>query len=234
MLETAITLLFLFVPFNLSVSGHFEESERILSSVSPSRGNYEMYSFCRLLNNFSLNKRDQSLKYSAMLTDSFTDTLPVRYRALAHLMREDLKTWDSGLGDIARDMRLSSRRLELAKNDQGTRDLQKQIVDKLDKMIKDEEGKGNPPPGDGEGDGKDAKSAKRAGSVPTAPQSDSVMGGVAGAGKVDERAIRQATEQWGSLPPEKRAKVVQDITRDLPLKYKVAIEGYFRSLSRTR
>ena len=49
------------------------------------------------------------------------------------------------------------------------------------------------------------------------------MGG-SGAGKVDEKKLRKIAEKWGTLPPEKRAKIVEDITRDLPAKYKPMIE----------
>jgi hypothetical protein len=57
------------------------------------------------------------------------------------------------------------------------------------------------------------------------------MGG-SGKGTVDEKQLRQIAESWGTLPPEKRAKIVEDITRDLPAKYKPMIDEYFKSLNR--
>jgi hypothetical protein len=57
------------------------------------------------------------------------------------------------------------------------------------------------------------------------------MGG-SGPGNVDEKKLRQIAEEWGSLPPEKRAKIVEDITRDLPAKYKPMIDEYFKALNR--
>jgi hypothetical protein len=58
------------------------------------------------------------------------------------------------------------------------------------------------------------------------------MGG-AGAGKVDDRKLREAAENWGTLPPDRRQSLMHEITRDLPPRYRMEIENYFRSLSRT-
>jgi hypothetical protein len=57
------------------------------------------------------------------------------------------------------------------------------------------------------------------------------MGG-SGPGNVTDAQLRKISEEWGTLPPEKRAKIVEDITRDLPAKYKPLIDEYFKSLNR--
>jgi hypothetical protein len=57
------------------------------------------------------------------------------------------------------------------------------------------------------------------------------MGG-SGAGKVDEKQMRKIAENWGTMPPAERAKVMQEITRDLPPKYKPMIDEYFKALNR--
>ena len=51
-------------------------------------------------------------------------------------------------------------------------------------------------------------------------------------GKVDDRKLREAAEQWGTLPPDRRDALVQELTRDLPARYKPMIDEYFRSLNR--
>ena len=38
-------------------------------------------------------------------------------------------------------------------------------------------------------------------------------------------------EVWGKLPAAERQKMVQEITRDMPAKYKPMIEQYFKSLN---
>jgi hypothetical protein len=53
-----------------------------------------------------------------------------------------------------------------------------------------------------------------------------------GKGEIDEKKLRNYEAVWGKLPEAERKKVVQEITRDLPAKYKPMIEDYFRSLNR--
>ena len=47
----------------------------------------------------------------------------------------------------------------------------------------------------------------------------------------DEKALKQYAEKWGTLPAAERQKLVQEITRDMPAKYKPMIEQYFKSLN---
>ena len=51
-------------------------------------------------------------------------------------------------------------------------------------------------------------------------------------GTVDEKKLRKLAEEWGKLPQAERAKAIQEITRDLPAKYKPIIEEYFKSLNK--
>ena len=39
-------------------------------------------------------------------------------------------------------------------------------------------------------------------------------------------------DNWGKLPEAERKKVIQDIVRDLPPKYRAMIEDYYKALSR--
>jgi hypothetical protein len=61
---------------------------------------------------------------------------------------------------------------------------------------------------------------------------DSNIAGGAGEGKIDEKKLRSYEENWGKLPEAERKKIVQDVVRDLPPKFKPMIEDYFRSLNR--
>ena len=58
-----------------------------------------------------------------------------------------------------------------------------------------------------------------------------IMGG-SGEGKVSEKKLKKLAESWGVLPPAERAKAIQEITRDLPPKYRPMIEEYFKSLNK--
>lgn len=48
---------------------------------------------------------------------------------------------------------------------------------------------------------------------------------------MDEKKLKQYAEKWGTLPAAERQKLVQEITRDMPAKYKPMIEQYFKSLN---
>jgi hypothetical protein len=57
------------------------------------------------------------------------------------------------------------------------------------------------------------------------------MGG-SGAGNITEQKLKQIAEQWGTLPAEKRAKTIAEITRDLPPKFEPMIKNYFEALDK--
>lgn len=219
---------------DLSKNGFYEESERVLKEVPPkSVKNYEMYNYARLLNNFATNNKAEAEKYAKNLEDSFTHDLPTRYKALAYMMTEDLKRWKKDdLGDIERDMKKSADRLGKAQGGERTQQVQKEIVAKLDKLIKEQEDKAN----GGKGEGQDAAQGKPKpgqGQGQGQPAPDSVVMGGSGKGKIDEKELRKVAETWGTLPPAKRAQVVQEITRDLPDKFRPMIEEYFKALNKT-
>ena len=56
------------------------------------------------------------------------------------------------------------------------------------------------------------------------------MGG-AGNGTVDEKKLKTIAANWGTMPEKERAKAIMEITRDLPARYRVVIEDYFKALS---
>jgi hypothetical protein len=53
-----------------------------------------------------------------------------------------------------------------------------------------------------------------------------------GKGTIDEKKLRSYEENWGKWPEAERKKVIQEVVRDLPPKFKPMIEDYFRSLNR--
>ena len=65
---------------------------------------------------------------------------------------------------------------------------------------------------------------------PGNPLNDSVLGGVLGKGVVDEKKLEQLAEVWGKLPEKERAQAIRDLTRDMPPKYRDAIETYMKNL----
>jgi hypothetical protein len=64
--------------------------------------------------------------------------VPERYRALACGMRRDMETWgDKDLGWVARKMDNVARRLELGRGGPFTQKMQKEVLVRLDEMIKE-------------------------------------------------------------------------------------------------
>ncbi|HSQ55588.1 MAG TPA: hypothetical protein VLM40_07565, partial [Gemmata sp.] len=153
------------------------------------------------------------------LLDDVADA-PDRYKMVATLMFFEMQNWAADpkdLSNIERLMDNSGRRLELARGGETTQDIQRKIVFRLDELIKDLENKSKP--GNGQCNGGNCPNGGQGtqpggGTVnPSSPAPDSGILGGSGAGKVDEKKLRQIAEEWGSLPPEKRAKIIDDITR---------------------
>jgi len=61
---------------------------------------------------------------------------------------------------------------------------------------------------------------------------DSFGGNNGGAGKVDDKKLKELAEVWGKLPEKDRAKAMIDLTKDLPPRYREIIENYAKTLAR--
>jgi len=136
---------------------------------------------------------------------------------------------DNDIGDVGRDMKVSADRLENAKAGKDTQAVQKKIMDKLDRLIKEQEdalanAKAGQNPDGAPIPGKDQ--------MPGMPQPDSFGGDFAGKGEATEKQLKKLGEEWGKMPPKERAKAMQEISRDLPPKFKPMIQQYFESLSK--
>jgi hypothetical protein len=186
-----------------------------------------------MMNNYVLNDKEKASKYASDFEDSFDKSLPLRYERVGWMMAQEIKGWKSDdMADISRDMKHVASRLEVAKAGQKTQDVQKTVIEKLDKLIKDEEDQRqakNKKDQQGDAQGKMPMPADGQGN----PADDSKIMGGSGKGVVDEKKLRQYQENWGTLPPAKRQAVINEITRDLPPKYKPMIEEYFKALNRT-
>lgn len=182
--------------------------------------------------------RTAAMRSISRLLDDVLET-PDRYRMVATLMFFDIQNWSKDpkdLSNIGRLMENSGRRLELAKGGPQTQEIQKRIVFRLDEKIKELEKKqkGGGGGGGGGSDGQCPSGGPPGGgsTQSSGPAGDSTIMGGSGEGKVDEKKLRHYADVWGKLPAAERAKAVQEITRDLPPKFKPMIEDYFKSLNR--
>jgi uncharacterized membrane protein YgcG len=183
--------------------------------------------------------REAAIETITKLLDDVIDS-PDRYKMVATLMFFDIQGWSKDPKDLANIGKLmdnSGRRLDLARGDEETQRIQKDIVFRLDEKIKELENKNKGGGGGGGGGGGQCPSGgSPGGEGGKNPQGGADQTSVPNAGpnggKVDEKQLRQYAEQWGKLPASERAKAMQDIKRDLPAKFKPMIEEYFKSLNR--
>lgn len=220
----------------------YEEALEALNSVTTPEAAVDpaAYYFFKAVSEHGTMRKEPATGSIVKLLDDVADA-PDRYKMVATLMFFEMQAWSAdpkALSNIGRLMDNSGRRLELARAGEKTQDIQKKIVFRLDELIKELENKNKP--GDGQCNGGNCPGGGAPGSGgspgnqsnPTQNAADSMIMGGSGKGAVDEKQLRQVAEQWGSLPPEKRAKIVEDITRDQPAKYKQMIDEYFKSLNK--
>jgi hypothetical protein len=214
----------------------YEEALEALNAITPEQVvEPATYFFFKAVAEHATMKRDAANTTIARLLEDVADA-PDRYRMVATLMFFDMVNWSPDPKDMTNIERLmdnSGRRLDLARPGEKTQDIQKKIVFRLDELIKEMENqcKGQCNGGSCPNGGKPC--LKPGNSLnPSNPAQDSVIMGGSGAGKIDDKKLREVSEVWGTLPPDKRAKVVEELTRDLPAKYKPMIDEYFKSLNR--
>ena len=216
----------------------YEEALAALNAVTPEQVvDPASYLFFKAVSEHATMKRDAATASISRLLDDVADA-PDRYRMVATLMFFDMVNWSpdpKALTNIERLMDNSGRRLDLARPGETTQDIQKKIVFRLDELIKEME---NQAKGGGQCNGgacpNGGKPGNKPGSTiqPNSPAQDSQIMGGSGAGKIDEKKLRELAESWGSLPAEERVRVVQDYTRNPPPKYERMIKDYFESLDR--
>ncbi len=152
------------------------------------------------------------------------EKLPNRYQKLADLMRHDMEGLkDDSLDHIARRMEDSRRRLAQGRPGERAQDVQKGVIESLDKLIKKAEDQAQQ-------QSKMAASSSR--SAPGTPMQDSQIGSALppAPGKVDPSNIGRGTG-WGNLNDKDREKAMQEIGREFPSHYREVIEQYFRRLA---
>lgn len=193
----------------------------------------------------TLHKADATKSIARLLDD--VPEAPERYKMVAALMFLDMQDWkEKDLGDIGRKMSSIERRLELARGGPQTQKMQKEVVMRLDELIKKLEnqakqqqqqaqGQGEPKPGDGPGCPPGGQPGQgqgqgqgQASGAPTAPQQDSFGGQNSGPGNVDPKKLRETVEAWGKLPEKDRAKAMTEMIRTMPPAYRQMIEEYYR------
>src|SRR5439155_9137382 len=121
-----------------------------------------------------LQKSPASETIGRLLEDA--PSAPERYRAVGALMLLDMQAWKAkDLGDVARKMGNVERRLELARGGPHTQKLQKEVVARLDELIKElenkaknqQQGEGQPNGGQSPNGGQGQQQGQHGGANPT-------------------------------------------------------------------
>jgi len=118
----------------------FEEAQLVLKQVKPEDVvNPAAYFFTKAVADYSLMSRsDASLDVLRLLED--VSDAPERYRMVAALMQFDMLTWqDDDLGWVSRKMNVIADRLDIHRGGDKTRRMQKEVLVRLEEMIKEKE-----------------------------------------------------------------------------------------------
>src|SRR4029077_11226700 len=126
----------------LSTRRVFEESLDVLKTCRPEQVvDPAAYLFHRSVAEHGLlNKSEATVTINRLLDDCIGSA--ERYKSVSALMLLDMVTWqEKDLGAIARKMENIERRLDLARGGPQTQKLQKEVVARLDELIKELENK---------------------------------------------------------------------------------------------
>jgi hypothetical protein len=197
---------------------------RVEDVVDPSS-----YLFYKAVAEHALLKKAEADDSILRLLDDVVDA-PERHKMIAALMHFDMRQWrDKDLGWIARKMNNIERRLDLSRGGPKTQKMQKEVVMRLDEIIKQlekdrESNGGNCPNG---GNANRPSNTNR----PSSPMQDSQIANTTGPGNVDPKKFQQMAKEWGKLPERERAKAMVELTKDLPPRHREVIESYFKKLA---
>ncbi len=212
----------------------YEETLETLRLVKPEQVvDPATYFFHKAVAEHALMLRPEATDSIARLLDDVTDS-PERYKMVSVLMAFDMVTWqDKDLGWIARKMDNIQRRLELNRGGKATQKIQKEVLVRLDEMIKEKENQkaGQCNGGNCPGGGQKPGNGPASGNTPSSPASETALPSGQGKGIIDPKVVKQIAEVWGNLPEKDRAKAMLELTRTLDPKYKDAVEIYLKEIN---
>ncbi len=122
----------------------YEETLTVLKTVKPEEVvDPAAYFFCRAVAEHALLLKAEAERSIVGLMEDVSDA-PDRYRLVGVLMLYDMQSWrNKDLGEIARKMDNIERRLDLARGGPQTQKIQKEVVARLDELIKKLENQAN-------------------------------------------------------------------------------------------
>jgi len=214
------------------------------------------YLFHRAVCEHAMLQKPEASKSIRRLLNEADQLAPERYKTVAILMLVDMDTWkDKDLGDIGRKMENIERRLKIARGGPETQRQQREVLNRLDELIKKLENQKKKKPGDGKdgqpgqpGDGQDGQcpdGGSKPGSgppgppqgitPPTSPAQDSQQPpGVGGTGNAKKVQFKKLESQWDGLPPRERELALNELTMGMSPRHAEAVRNYFQNLTGKR
>jgi len=211
------------------------------------------YLFHRAICEHALQQKPEATKSIMRLLDEGAAISPERYKTVAALMLPDMTTWkDKSLDDISRKMNNIERRLDIARGGPETQRQQREVLNRLDEIIKQLENKkkqkkkgdGEGKPGEGEcegecdGDCPDGGEKPGSGKGPPKgtkpsqnPATDSANAGGNSDGGVEQAKFQKLVADWGRLPPAEQRRALQELVQSMPPRHREAITNYFQRLN---
>lgn len=176
--------------------------------------------YYRGLMEHQLLKQKECIKTLNKLREN-EEALPRRYAVMARLMLADMKRLEKdSLDEISRMMGDIKRRTGLNRSGSRVRKKEKDVINKLDKLIEELEEQQ-----------RQMQMAQSQGNMaPSSPADrEQRLGGM---GSGDVRSKRQTDGgQWGNMEPAERDAALAEMSKDLPPHYRSVIEEYFRKLA---
>ena len=202
------------------------------------------YFFTKAVSEHALILKDQALDSIDHLLADVTDA-PERYRTVGALMVFDMMNWKDGgqdltsrLDPLTRKMKAIKDRLDLERGGDKTQKMEKDVVFRLDEVIKELENQqknggsgsgsngGNCPPGGDKDQQQDNQNI-----TSTSPAKDDYLNHGQAKGTIDPKKMKDNADHWGDKNPKERAEAMRDMTKDLPPDLRDQVERFFKELS---
>jgi len=200
------------------------------------------YLFFKAVAEYGLMEKKAANDTIARLVDD-VPTAPERYKMVAYLMHFDMVSWQDRnvldkLGTVGRKMDNIQRRLALERGGKKTQKQQKEVVARLDELIKELENMSNsdcpscpnggncPSGGQAKGNGP----PKGGTNQPSSPATESGIANNSGPGQIDPKRIKELAEVWGKLPAREREANMIRLLQEIDPRYREICQEYFRRL----
>lgn len=213
----------------------YDEAIEVLRGVKPEQTcDPASYFFTKAVAEFTLLMKKDAGDSVVRLLDDVADA-PERYRMVAALMHLDMLTWkDKDLDWISRKMNVVKDRLEINRGGKKTQKIEREILVRLDEIIKElenqQKGSSSSSGGQCPNGGPPSQGGQAQGNKSSGPANESALPSAQAQGIAEKKEDKKLTQDWGNLPEKERAAAQQELSRRVPEKYRGTIEKYIQTI----